>query len=505
MSATQSRPATGGQGARAPRVLVVGAGISGLTAAHRILTERPDVDLTVVESRDRIGGLLKPTSLGGLVPEGADIGAEACLARRPEAFELAAELGLEPEYPDPAQSSSLFAHRQLHPIPPGTLMGVPEDPSVLDGLLSPDQIERAKHELLTDAEDDGDTSVGRFLAERLGDALVDTVVDPLLSGVYAGRSRDLSLAATIPALLPAFHEGTSVLDRVAEVRAQKAAGGAGKAGGDVPGTQDGQAPPVFMSIKGGVNRLAATLAAAITSAGGTIELQTAAKDLWYGEPGTGSRWIVECEDLEAEETVTHLADHLVLAVPAYAAGPLLEGLDDPRLDRSVRTLRDVEYASSALVTAVIGTPDGPPEGSGFLVPPTEPAFIKAATFSSNKWPWLRELLPEDTAVVRMSIGRFGDPPNGWQKMSDGQVAENALADLRRITGKVVPAKHVEVQRWSQAIPQYFPGHLDRFTDLDHDIRRIDGLALVGNVHSGVGIPACIGRARDVADRLLATF
>ncbi|GAA2006041.1 protoporphyrinogen oxidase [Brevibacterium samyangense] len=490
------------------RALVVGGGISGLTAAHRLLRAVPDAEVTVIERRGRLGGLLKSSTLGGVAPEGADIGAEASLFVRPETRALAAELGLEAVFPDPAQSSQIFAHGRMHAMPKGTLMGVPADPDALAGLLPDVDLDRVRNETLTPPAE-GDASVGEFLAARLGDALVDAVVDPLLGGVYAGRCRDLSLAATVPALLPALHDGTSVLGRVAEVQEQRRASGSGARGpgANVPGSQANGAPPVFMSLPGGIARIVDALAVAITAAGGRIRTSTAAKSLARTEDGwclgvtdvTGSTDSADAMPGPSEELG---ADLVVLAVPAFVSAPLLAGVGDPALRSIAEELSGIEYASSAVVTAVIDTAEAPLTGSGFLVPPVEPAFIKASTFASAKWPWLAAGLPADTAVVRMSVGRFGD--TAWADLPDEELAARALEDWRRITGRTAPARHVEVQRWEDALPQYFPGHLEASARIDAQLAPVPGLALVGNVHEGVGIPACLARAESEITRVLGT-
>lgn len=467
---------------------VVGGGISGLVAAHRLLSTRPGTAVTVYEAAERLGGCLRGSDLGGHVPAGADVGAEASLYVRPETVGLCRELGLDLEFPSRAHSSRIHAHGAMHAIPAGTLMGVPADPQVLDGLLTGSELERMRAEQLT-APADGDVSVGEFLAARLGDALVDTVVDPLLGGVYAGRCRDLSLAATIPALLPAARAGTPVLDTVAAVLRARAAGRAATPGANVPGSQAAAAPPVFMSLRGGMNRLVAALSAHLAAAGVEFRLGTPVSGVDRTDQGT---WGVTGAGAGAEEF-----DALVLAVPAHAATGLLAGVDA----EIAGILGGVDHASSAVVTAVIDVAEAPLEGSGFLIPPTETAFIKASTYASNKWPWLSALLPADTAVVRMSVGRFGDDPDAWEPLSDEELAARAIADWRRITGRAAPVLHTEVQRWTAALPQYTPGHLERTARIDAVLAGIPGLALVGSAYDGVGIPACIARAEKEIARL----
>ncbi|WP_295687338.1 protoporphyrinogen oxidase [uncultured Brevibacterium sp.] len=467
---------------------VVGGGISGLVAAHRLISTRPGTAVTVYEASDRLGGCLRGSDLNGHAPAGADVGAEASLYVRPETVGLCRELGLELEFPSRAHSSRIHAHGAMHAIPAGTLMGVPADPQALAGLLTESEIVRVSEEQLT-APAAGDVSVGGFLAARLGDALVDTVVDPLLGGVYAGRCRDLSLAATIPALLPAARAGTPVLDAVAEVLRARAAGRAATPGANVPGSQPAEAPPVFMSLRGGMNRLVTALAEHLGQSG--VEFRLGAPVRAVRQAGGGT-WAVESVSGGVEEF-----DALVLAVPAHAATGLLAGVDA----EIAGIIGGVDHASSAVVTVVIDVAEAPLEGSGFLVPPTETAFIKASTYASNKWPWLAALLPADTAVVRMSVGRFGDDPDAWEPLPDEELAARAIADWRRITGRAAPVLHSEVQRWTAALPQYTPGHLERTARIDAVLAGIPGLALVGSAYDGVGIPACIARAEKEIARL----
>src|SRR5699024_1646405 len=102
------------------------------------------------------------------------------------------------------------------------------------------------------------------------------------------------------------------------------------------------------------------------------------------------------------------------------------------------------------------------EGSGFLVPATEGTFIKASTFVSNKWPWTSAHIRSGTALVRMSIGRFGDDPAGWPTATDEEIIDRAFADWRAITSR--PSARIlaaDVQRWDSALPQYTPGHGSR--------------------------------------------
>ncbi len=361
-------------------------------------------------------------------------------------------------------------------------MGVPADPDTVADLLGPEATARVAAEEVTAPIAGTDTSVGEFLAARLGDDLVDTLVDPLLAGVYAG-SRDLSLAATVPALLPAALDGTSVLDRAATLLVARA---------ETAHTDPGGEPaPVFLSLPGGIGALIPALAEAITAAGG--EIRTGSPVTGLSRAGSG--WSVATPDGAIE------SDTVILATPAYVTADLLaEAAPGP-----ATTLAAVPYASTALVLALIDLGDDDLEGSGFLVPPTADAFIKASTFASNKWPWMRRRIPAGTALVRMSVGRFGDAPGTWQDLDDAELTARAFADWQAITGRAATGSSPRRsdggtgRRRSTCPATSTPSTTSmRRSRASRDSNSSDPPTRVW------ASPACIGRAHTVADRLMTT-
>ncbi|WP_272496318.1 FAD-dependent oxidoreductase [Nocardioides sp. B-3] len=190
-------------------VVVVGAGIAGLTAARDLATAGRSVP--VLEGSPRIGGKLRLESVAGV---GVDVGAEAMLNRRPEGVALARELGSDVVHPTGA-TSRILSRGELRPMP-RSLMGVPFDVVELasSGVLSSAGLDRLRNEVVTPVDDD--VSVGELVADRLGDEVVERLVEPLLGGVYAGRARRLSAAATVPQLLAMARRG-SLLEQVAVV------------------------------------------------------------------------------------------------------------------------------------------------------------------------------------------------------------------------------------------------------------------------------------------------
>ncbi|MBL1099991.1 protoporphyrinogen oxidase [Streptomyces coffeae] len=465
-----SAASTPGAG-RTGHVVVIGGGISGLAAAHRLLEAGARV--TVLEASERLGGKLRAGEVEG-VP--VDLGAEAMLARRPEAVELARAVGLGERLQPPATANaSLWTRGELRPLPKGHLMGVPGDlaPLAASGVVSDDGLARiAREQTLPATEVGEDVALGEFIAARLGREVVDRLVEPLLGGVYAGDVYRTSMRASVPTLFELARSDRPLTEGVRELveRAARRQGG-----------------PVFMGIDGGIGRLPLAVADAVRAAGGEIRTHTPVRELRR----TADGWTV------ATDSGALTADAVVLAAPAPAAARLLAA-DSPAASAELAT---VDYASMALVTMAFrrADVDALARGSGFLVPPVDGHTIKAATFSSRKWGWLWDTDPE-LFLLRTSIGRFEDDDD--LKRDDADLVGLSLADLGEAVGLAARPVAARVDRWDGGLPQYPVGHLDRVARIRAEVAKLPGLGVCGAVYDGVGIPACIASARRAADELL---
>lgn len=186
-----------------PHVVVVGGGIAGLAAAHRLLGS--GVRVTLLEASGRLGGKLMTGEVAGVQ---VDLGAESMLARRPEAVGLARDAGLGDRLQPPATAAaSLWTRGALRPMPKGHVMGVPGDPEALREVLSPEGVARiAQERELTPTAVGDDVAIGAYVADRLGREVVDRLVEPLLGGVYAGDAYRISLRAALPQLFDVARE-----------------------------------------------------------------------------------------------------------------------------------------------------------------------------------------------------------------------------------------------------------------------------------------------------------
>jgi protoporphyrinogen/coproporphyrinogen III oxidase len=444
----------------ARRVAIVGGGLTGLATAWHL---RDDVEVEVFEAASRVGGQIHTIELAG---EPLDVGADAFLARQPEAERLAREVGFgDDDMVAPATGQVwLWLRGRLRPLPAATVLGVPAQlrPLARSGVLRPAELARAAVEpLLPRRHVPGDRSVADLVGERFGPAVVDRLVEPLLAGVYAGNAGSLSAQAAAPPVWSAAREHRSVLRGLAAHRERA--------------VDDDR--PVFKTLRGGLGTLTGRLADEL---GAQVRVGTAIRGLAHD----GRRWRVRLD------TGAEPFDAVVLAVPAAVAADLLAST----LPEVARELAGIRSASVGVVALAYDPRDAQrvPPGSGILVPRSEGRLVKAVTVSSRKWP--HQAAP-DRFVLRASVGRVDDP--GALSLDDDEVLERVDAEVRWALRLARPARERRLVRWPAALPQYDVGHharLDRIrTHLETEAPA--GLHLGGAAFDGVGLAA---RARDAS-------
>lgn len=465
---------------RRPHVVVIGGGISGLAAAWHLCRLRHDVDVTVLEAGDRVGGKLRVGELEGLA---VDEGAESMLATRPEAVGLVEEVGLGPDLVTPtAELPRVVVGGDLLPLPPGLMLGVPTDLAALarSGVLSSAALAQLPLDHVRPGRSvEPDISIGEYVARRLGTEAVDRLVAPLIMGVYADRATSVSMRAAAPRLWEAARTERSVL------RAAQKARGAGAPGGRP-----------FAGIRGGVGRLPLVLAERLVEAGTAVETGATVRALRRGHHGG---WDVVVGPT-TEPRHVH-ADAVILAVPVPALAKLVKGLSV----QAEAELSEMSTTSVGVVTLLYRTQDLPggdlPDGSGYLVPPSEGRPVKAATFSSHKWAWVAEEAgPRGLVAARASVGH-ADDVEVLQRDDDDLV--RLAADDLAFVGRLGRARPVasRVTRWGGGLPRFTVGHVDRVELVTASLHQLPGLGVCGAAFDGVGIAACVGRARAEAERI----
>ncbi len=452
------------------RLVVVGAGITGLAAAFEWRRRRPDDEIVVLEAGDRIGGKLHRVRLAG---HWYDTGPEAVLARVPEAVRLIEDLGLADRLVAPATTqASVVLPDGRHLLPAGTVLGVPASADGLEGFLSPEGVARVRAEAgLPPIALHGDVAVGSLLRERLGDEVVDRLVEPLLGGVYAGRADELSLRATMPGLAAHLPAAGSVLAAAAASR---------DAGARSRGDDDG---PVFATVVDGIGCLPDALVAAARA---DVRLRTPA----HGLRRTATGFELSVGPAAAPELLP--ADAVLVTAPAQKAARLLGDV----APGAVEPLQGIPYASMAVVAMAFPAQDVD-AGSGLLVPPVAGRLVKGVTVSSAKWPHLAG----GALLVRSSVGRFRDESE--LQRSDDDLTAAVVADVAELLDLDRPEPlETRIVRWGGGLPQYLVGHQERVDAIRAAASEVPGLAIAGAAFRGVGVPACIRDALHAVEALL---
>lgn len=455
-----------------PDVVVIGGGITGLTAARDLVIAGAAV--TLVEP-DRPGGKLRTSPFaGGALDEAAD----AFLARVPEGVELCKELGIDGDLVSPAaRRAYVWSHGALRLLPQAQVLGVPTDLDELaaSGILSADGLERARVDLtmpMTPLTDD--VTIGSVMRARLGDEAAERLVDPLVGGINAGDTDQLSLAATVPQLDAAARSGASSL--IEACRVQRAA------------VSDPDAP-VFFAPRGGMGALADAVTADAVSRGLQLVMARA-----VGLERETRHWRVALEGGRALR-----ADGVVIATPAGVVAGLLR----PHAARAATLLAAIPYASVAMLSLAVDADaiERELDGSGYLVPRTERRTITAVSWATSKWPHLAD---GSTVWLRASVGRDGD--DRALALGDEPLVAAVLADLADTMLLRGGVDEVRVARWPGSFPQYRPGHLDRVAAIDADLASAAPTVVVaGAALRGLGVPACIRQGRAAAGRVLAAL
>ena len=441
---------------------VVGGGISGLVAAYRLrVTARPDASITLFDPADRLGGILRTERIGG---QSMDVGAEAFVAPRPEVPALLAELGMADRQVGTTGARPLiYSQAGLHPLPTGTLQGIPAQPSALAGLVDDATIRWMHDERHRPFSwrPGADPSVAELIGDRFGEQVVTRSVEPLLAGVYAGSAATIGVRSAVPTLAAALDRGAaSLTDAVREA---------------LPPVVTGS---VFGAVDGGYG----VLVDALVRRARVHWRQVAVENLKPGRQG----W-----ELVDDEGVRHHADAVVLAVPA----PRLARLVADVAPRSAAAARRIQVASSAVVALALpgGTPL--PQQSGVLVASGERLRCKAVTLTSRKWG------PRgNVELLRLSFGRFGD--NLARSAGDEELLAWSAEDLDTMFGVRAEPVDYLVQRWIDAMPQYGPGHGELVAELRAALPPT--IAVAGGFLDGIGVPACVSAATRAAASLVTS-
>ena len=446
-------------------VAIIGAGISGLSAAYEL--QQRGLSVQVLEASNRPGGVILTERIGDWIIDG---GPDSLLVQKPGAIDLCRELGLTDRLVSTLlpRTAYVYRERRLHPLAEGSFLGFPLSVSALvrSSLFSfVGRLRMACELIVPGSSGDDDESIASFVRRRFGNEAAEYLAEPLLAGIHAGDAERLSIRSLFPRLVDAERDRGSVVRAFRALRAKPVPQGA------------------FASLPGGIGELVETLAGAL--APGTVRLSARVTEI--RRAGT---FVVE----SAAGPVSARA--VLCTLPAYGAGMLLRSFDT-----SLAALcESIPYASTATVALAYRRSQiaHPMRGSGFVVPRVEDVPLLAATWVTSKWPGRA---PDGGALLRAFFGGGRDPQRLDQ--SDDELIALAREELAAILAITGPPEFARVYRWTRQSPQYEVGHLQRLAKIEQRLASVPGIFLAGSGFRAIGIPDCITDARETATRTAA--
>ncbi len=443
-------------------VIVIGGGISGLSAAYELT--RQGWRVRVLERSGRCGGVITTERTGNFL---VDAGPDTLMGHKPAGILLCRELGLDDRFVKPLQPRTLHVVRggRLRALPDASMLGFPTSMRSLATTTAfgwAGKVRMAGELLVpTRAATDEDESIASFVGRRFGSHAVSYLAETLLAGIHGGDASRLSMQALYPHFLAAERTHGSML-RAFMKHTAAPSGGAGS-----------------VSLRGGLDELVKRLASALPPR----TIMTGAEVRKLARNGVYRATLASGETL--------VAPAMVMAVPARQAAPLVEDIDA----ELARLCRGITHASTA--TIALAYPQAlvkrPVPGWGIMVPPCERRQISAVTVVSSKWP---QRAPSESVLFRVAMGGTRDPRALEQP--DDVLTRIADRELRSLLGVEGEPELARVYRWPNTIPQLEVGHLQRMAAIDNRLRQSPGLYITAAGFRGVGIADCIGDARNVA-------
>lgn len=466
------------------KIIIIGGGIAGLSAAVRIkakaLEQRREIVVELLEKSGTVGGKILTEKVGDVLIEG---GPDCFLPEKYWTVDLARFLHLENEMVptnDRFKGTFIYSKKKLHPLPEGVMLMVPTMimPLATASLISwPGKIRMGLELFIPKRKNPGDENLASFVTRRLGKECLDKIAEPLVAGIHTSNPDNMSVLATFPRFVELEQKYGSMIRGMVTAIKNRPVPSLG------PSKKTGTAKMTyFMSFRTGMSLLPEACADFIGAS--SIRCNTTVTGI---EPApSGYR-------VHLADGTTLSADSVISAAPAYSTSPLIEDFDKTLATQ----LSEIKWSSSATVSMAFHRDDikAPLKGFGFIVPKLEKRRINAATYSSIKF---SRRAPDDMLLMRAFIGG-GNREELVGGLDDGEMKQMVLEEIDTIAGIRAEPLLTKTYRWFDGMPKYTVGHLDRMAQLDKTLSRHPGLYLIGSSYRGIGIGDCINRAQMAAD------
>ncbi len=444
------------------KVIILGAGISGLATAVWFLRE--GYDIILLEKTERAGGTITTESGNGYL---FDKGPNSGLETTPYIRELAKEAGLEDELIYANNSA-----QKRYILRDGSLHALPTNPAkfIKSRLFST----RAKFRLLLEpfigrSEEGYYQSLAEFVTRRLGREFLDYAINPFVSGVFAGTPEKLSVKSAFPKLY-----------RLEEVYGGLFKGMILGAKERKKSAESSKQSAKMFSFRNGMESLARALTEKLED---RIIFNAEITGIKKEESGYRIYYNSENENKEQK------TDAIITTIPSYNASGVLGSMDE-KLKEHLDTIYypPVIVLYSAYAMDIIGRPL---DGFGFLIPEKEKKAFLGAIWSSVIFP---NRAPDGKEAFTLFIGGSRNPDILSKNIET--VKETALSEFHEIMGISTAPEYTATKVWEKAIPQYEPGHIEHIRYFEEFEKKYPGIFISGNFREGISIGDCVKASRD---------
>jgi oxygen-dependent protoporphyrinogen oxidase len=459
-----------------PRVVVVGAGLSGLAVAFRLKQALPGVELTILEGRDRPGGNIGTRDRDGFRVE---TGPNGFLDAKPAVLDLCRDLGLADRLVAASEGSRtnrfVYHRSRVHKLPASPL-GLLTTPLLSVG----GKLALLREPFRPKPRRPADESVAAFARRRFGKEAADVFMGALVTGIHAADPEKLSVRAAFPRLAAFEDEAGSVLRGFLRAAKQKKREAAAR--GEKP------APTRMWSFREGLRVLIDTLAERLGVSVPTGVTVKRVERVDTGGVNPPARWTVRGDGRDRWD-----ADAVVLACPAYEQSALVADLDPALAD----DLAGIPYNRIAVVALGYRQADASaPDGFGYLAPPVADRDVLGVQWCSSIFP---DRAPPGFVLWRVLCGGALRP--AVVDRDDETLVRACHEEVRGALGVRGEPVFRQLVRWPRAIPQYHLGHLDRVARIEAAAGRLPGLFPAGNALHGVAMSDVAEQAGVVAGKV----
>ena len=485
------------------RIAIIGAGITGLAAAHRIVKHAATdsaapCSVRIYEASDRLGGIIRTERIQDFIVE---LGPDSFITNKPAGIQLCEELGFASELiptDERFRRSLVLRNGRPQPVPDGFMLMAPAKPWAI--FTTPVLSLSGKLRLLSETfrssrpspTNTDDESLAGFVRRRFGKETLDRLVQPLVGGIYTSDPEKLSLRATMPRFLDMEQRYGSVIRATLAEQKQSNSQTASANAAAVSGS--GARYGLFAAPKSGLGSLIDRLQQSLQNTGIVdIRANTTIRQV-VPNPNSNvrSRW-----DIVLSDGTTESFDDVIITLATHQAAALLT---DTCCQSLAAALSRIEYASSAIMVSAHRLTDfrHPLDAFGLVIPAIENRRILAVSFGSRKFVGRA---PEGHVLLRTFVGGAMQPE--LLEQNDEQIEQIVNEELRDILGMTGTPLFRQLARYNNSMPQYHVGHLQRVQQIESCLQRLPGLQLAGSAYHGVGIPDSIASAWLAADALKA--